>query len=111
MTIALLIILSPFVFAFILGTINGIKRIKNDSMDFAELNEQDEKDAIKEIRQADRIENYDKQLDGYIKLIELLDNSIKTETDPKKKAALLSKQLSTLEKLNRTITKLEKLGE
>ena len=58
---------------------------------------------------AERLENYDKQIDGYTQLIKLLDLEYQKETDGKKKAAILSKQLATLEKLNKTIEKREKL--
>lgn len=57
----------------------------------------------------ERRENYDKQIDGYTQLLKLLDIEYRKETDNKKKAALLSKQLATLEKLNKTIEKREKL--
>lgn len=57
----------------------------------------------------DRRENYDNQIEGYTQLIKLLDRAYKTETDEKKKAALLSKQLNTLEKLNKTLEKRKKL--
>lgn len=57
----------------------------------------------------ERRENYDRQIDGYNKLLALLDREYTKETDNKKKAAILSKQLATLEKLNKTIEKREKL--
>lgn len=57
----------------------------------------------------ERRENYDRQIDGYNKLLKLLDIEYQKETDSKKKAAILSKQLATLEKLNKTIEKREKL--
>lgn len=57
----------------------------------------------------DRKENYDNQIEGYTQLIKLLDKAYKAETDEKKKAALLAKQLNTLEKLNKTIEKRKKL--
>ena len=57
----------------------------------------------------ERRENYDRQIDGYNKLLTLLDIEYRKETDNKKKDALLSKQLATLEKLNKTIEKREKL--
>ena len=57
----------------------------------------------------ERKQNYDRQIDGYTQLIKLLDRAYKSETDKKKKAAILAKQLTTLEKLNKTIEKREKL--
>ena len=71
--------------------------------------ENSEKDDISELNRLERIENYDKQIDGYTQLIKLLDIAYLEETDKKKKAAILSKQLATLEKLNKTIEKREKL--
>lgn len=68
-----------------------------------------EKDDISEINRLERIENYNQQIDGYTQLIKLLDRAYRDETDNKKRAAILSKQLATLEKLNKTIEKLEKL--
>ena len=62
-----------------------------------------------EILADERRENYDRQIDGYNKLLVLLDREYAAETDGKKKAAVLSKQLATLEKLNKTIEKREKL--
>lgn len=69
----------------------------------------DEIDGTSEINRLERIENYDKQIDGYTQLIKLLDLEYSKETDNKKRAAILSKQLATMEKLNKTIEKREKL--
>lgn len=69
-----------------------------------------ETDDTSEINRLERIENYDKQIDGYTQLIKLLDKAYQAESDTKKQAAILSKQLATLEKLNKTIEKREKLG-
>ena len=68
-----------------------------------------ENDDISYLTRLERVENYDKQIEGYTHLIRLLDKEYLTETDTKKKAAILSKQLTTLEKLNKTIEKREKL--
>ena len=70
---------------------------------------EDMEDQNAAILEDERRENYDRQIDGYNKLLVLLDREYTKETDNKKKAAILSKQLATLEKLNKTIEKREKL--
>jgi hypothetical protein len=62
-----------------------------------------------DINEIERLERYSQQIDGYTQLIKLLDTAYKKETDTKRKAALLSKQLSIIDKLDKTIAKLEKL--
>ena len=74
-----------------------------------ELHAPPENETIADINRLERIENYDRQIDGYTQLIKAYDGSLDYETDDKKRAAILSKQLVTLEKLNKTIEKLEKL--
>ena len=74
-----------------------------------EIHDPPEKEDISDINRLERIENYDRQIDGYTHLIRLLDHAYLKETDVKKQAAILSKQLTTLEKLNKTIEKREKL--
>ena len=70
---------------------------------------EDMEDQNAAILEDERRENYDRQIDGYNKLLVLLDREYAAETNGKKKAAILSKQLATLEKLNKTIEKREKL--
>lgn len=74
-----------------------------------EIHAPPEKEGIVDINRLERIENYDRQIDGYTQLIKAYDSILNYETDDKKRAAILSKQLTTLEKLNRTIEKREKL--
>lgn len=101
--IILLVIGIPFLIAFIWGIIDGFKLIRHKPPP-VELEED-----IRDLNHLERIENYDKQIDGYTQLIKLLDIASREESDPKKKAVILSKQLATLEKLNKTIEKREKL--
>lgn len=62
-----------------------------------------------DIINADILENLDRQIDGYYQLLRLLDAAYNKETDEKKKAIVLSKQIATLEKLNKAIERREKL--
>ena len=101
--IILFIIGIPFLIAFIWGIIDGFRLIR-----YKPLNIELEEDTS-DINRSERIENYDRQIDGYNQLIKTLDMCLQSENDLKKKAVLLSKQLATLEKLNKTIEKREKL--
>lgn len=101
--IILIVIGLPVLIGFIWGIVDGIKLIRYKPPPI-ELEED-----ISDLNRLERIENYDRQIDGYTQLIKLLDIASREETDPKKKAVVLSKQLSTLEKLNKTIEKREKL--
>ena len=74
--------------------------------EIAELQEIEEQ---KEISRLEKIEILDNALIKYNRLLSSLKQQYKLETNEKKKAAILSKQISTLEKLNRTIEKREKL--
>ena len=74
-----------------------------------EIHAPPENEDMTDINRLERIENYDRQIDGYTHLIKLLDRAYLEETGTKKKAAILSKQLAALEKLNKIIAKLEKL--
>ena len=74
-----------------------------------EIHAPPENEDIADINRLERIENYDRQIDGYTQLIKAMDKLLLSETDEKKKADILSKQLVALEKLNRTIEKREKL--
>ena len=64
-----------------------------------------------DINETERLQRYSQQVDGYTQLIKLLDTAYKEEKDTKRKAALLAKQLAVIDKLDRTIAKLEKLDE
>lgn len=74
--------------------------------EIAELQEIEEQ---KEISRLEKIEILDNALIKYNRLLSSLEYQYKNETNEKKKAAILAKQISTLEKLNRTIEKREKL--
>jgi len=104
MVILILIVSAiTFVIAFIKTIIDYINANKAPPI----VEDMEDQNAVLE----ERRENYDRQIDGYNKLLKLLDIEYQKETDSKKKAALLSKQLATLEKLNKTIEKREKLDE
>jgi hypothetical protein len=59
----------------------------------------------------ERKENLDRQLDAYNQLLRSLDRQLATETDEKKRASILSKQVTTLEKYNKTMERRIKLGD
>lgn len=71
--------------------------------------ELDETEEQKEINKLERIEILDNALIKYNRLLETLEREYKNESNDKKKAVILSKQIATLEKLNRTLEKREKL--
>ena len=75
-------------------------------LEMAALAEEDEQN---EINRREKIEILDNALIKYNRLLDTLESQLQAETDPKKKAVLLSKQITTLEKLNRTLEKREKL--
>jgi len=58
---------------------------------------------------AEKIAAFDKLIDGYQNAIKLLNIAYQTETDEKKKAAVLVKMLVTIEKQNKIIEQREKL--
>jgi len=111
----ILIILSPFILSILFGIIDGLTG-KNTFTRFFTLeddntynNDYNDYTPIIDVNTQERIDNYDKQIDGYTQLIKTLDIALQAETDPRKRAAILSKQLTTLERLNKTIEKREKL--
>lgn len=53
--------------------------------------------------------NLENAITKYNRLLSILDLEYQNKTDNKKRIAILTKQTATLEKLNRTIEKLEKL--
>lgn len=101
----LIVFIASFLY-YMIKDISGY--IKGRGSDLNTLYE-DTPDEFEEITYQEKIESYDKQIDGYTTLIKLLDIAYKEETDTKKKAIILSKQLATLERLNKTIEKREKL--
>ena len=66
-------------------------------------------DDMETIIKDDRVENYDIQIEACTRLIKLLEGELKEENDTKKQATILSKQITTLEKLNRLMEKRGKL--
>ena len=71
--------------------------------------EQDDTSEQEEIHKSERIEILDNTLVQYNKLLDSLTVQLREETDEKKRAAILSKQIATLEKYNRALEKREKL--
>ena len=61
------------------------------------------------IHKKERVEILDNTLVQYNKLLDNLADQLKAETDEKKRAAILLKQIATLEKYNRALEKREKL--
>jgi type VI protein secretion system component VasF len=74
-----------------------------------ETDETSETDEINDIHKQERIEILDNTLVQYNKLLDSLAVQLKEETNEKKRAALLSKQITTLEKYNKALEKREKL--
>ena len=111
----MILIWAAFIYGFIFGIwkyaikplVMAFKRGYCDSPE--EMHDSPENDDMTDINRLERIENYDRQIDGYTQLIKAYDGILDYETDDKKRAAILSKQLATLEKLNKTIEKREKL--
>lgn len=107
----------PFLIGFTVGIIkywimplvNTVKDVRTETSVYYDY--EDETPDTNEIERSERFERYSQQVDGYTQLIKLLDTAYKEETDTKRKAALLSKQLTIIDKLDRTIAKLEKLDE
>lgn len=100
----LIVIFSIF---FLLPFLAGLFGIKPPNT--AAPDEKSEKEEIAAIHKQERINILDNTLVQYIKLLDSLAVKIKTETDEKKRAALLSKQITTLEKYNKALEKREKL--
>ncbi len=71
--------------------------------------ETSETDEINDIHKQERIEILDNTLVQYNKLLDSLAEQLRNETDEKKRAAILSKQIVTLEKYNKALEKREKL--
>ena len=111
MTLILVVFACSFVFGVwkyaIKPLVMAFKRGYSDRWE--EIHAPPKYDDLSEINRLERIENYDRQIDGYTQLIRAYDGILGYETDDKKRAAILLKQLATLEKLNKTIEKREKL--
>ena len=71
--------------------------------------ETSETENMEDIHKQERIDIIDNALVQYVKLLDNLAEQYKTETDEKKRALILSKQIATLEKYNKALEKREKL--
>jgi len=101
-------ILFLIIFIFVICFLVPLHFGKFDKMQYNEI-ELDETEEQKEINKLERIEILDNALIKYNRLLETLEREYKNESNDKKKAVILSKQIATLEKLNRTLEKREKL--
>jgi hypothetical protein len=102
----LFITITPFILGVLVSIIELIYTFRK-SLRTVETLETVEYDPVLE----DRKDNLDRQIDGYNQLLIMLDRQYREETDPKKLTAIMSKQLTTLEKYNRAMEKRKKLGE
>jgi hypothetical protein len=102
----LFIIITPFILGVLVSIIE-LLTVFIKSLRTVETVETVEHDPVLE----DRKDNLDRQMDGYNQLLIMLDRQYREETDPKKLTAIMSKQLTTLEKYNKTMEKRKKLGD
>ena len=108
------IILSAFIVLFVLPFIAGLtdnKTLKRlyrlsdpNTVEYVEYAEDVDENKL------ERIQLQENTIAAYHQLLDTLAEQIKTETDEKKKAILLRQQISTLEKYNRALEKLERLN-
>lgn len=102
----LFITITPFILGVLVSILELVSVYKK-SLQAVETSKTIEYDPVLE----DRKDNLDRQIDGYNQLLILLDKQYREETDPKKLTAIMSKQLTTLEKYNKTMEKRKKLGD
>lgn len=76
-----------------------------------EQEETSEQEELQELNKQERIEILDQTIIKYNHLLNSLDYQLKTEKDEKKKAALLAKQITVLEKYNKALERMEKLDQ
>lgn len=112
--VLLVIFFTPFI-AGLFGNYSimklyGVKYIDPPEEEQEEI-EQSEEDEIKEIQKQEKLDILDQTIVKYNRLIDSLAALYDTETDEKKKAAILRQQITALEKLNRALEKLEKLDQ
>ena len=100
----LIIVFSVFFLIPFLAGLFGIKPPNTAAQD-----ETSEKEELTAIHKQERIDILDNTLVLYIKLMDSLAAQIKTETDEKKRSALIAKQITTNEKYNKALEKREKL--
>lgn len=112
MIILTIIIIIIFVIPFISGLFGNtsIMRLYGVTYSNIESIEQyNELDELHDINKSERIELLDQALIKYNQLLDNLKLQYSQETDEKKRATILAKQISTLEKLNKALEKREKL--
>ena len=100
-----IVFISLFLLA-IFRIMNAKHKKQLELLELAALREEDEQN---EINRLEKIEILDNALIKYNRLLDTLESQLQNETDSKRQAVILSKQISTLEKLNRTLEKREKL--
>lgn len=100
-------ILVIFVIFFSVSLLYGL--LENKSRDNPVQKEITEQEELTAVHKQERIDILDNTLVQYIKLLDSLAAQLKEETNEKKRAVLLSKQIATLEKYNRALEKREKL--
>lgn len=105
----MIILIIIFSILFTIAIFRIEKKKEQNEIEYIETAIQSEEDEINEINRREKIEILDNALVKYNRLLETLETQLQAETDPKKRATILSKQISTLEKLNRTLEKREKL--
>ena len=114
--IILIVLIGLILLFFILPIIDGIRGKSTFSRLYGirSTDPPEDVETLETIEAAEAVkreqrEILDNALIKYNRLLSVLESQYKTETDNKKRAAILSKQITTLEKLNRVIEKREKL--
>lgn len=102
----LFILITPFILGLLVSLLE-LLTVKRNFYKYAANSETVKYDPVLE----EQKENLDRQIDGYNQLLIMLDKQYSLEDDPRKKAVILNKQLTTLEKYNKTMEKRKKLGE
>lgn len=74
-----------------------------------ETDETSEEDELKEIQRQERTDLLDETIVKYNRLLDTLNEQYKNTWNESEKAKILTKQISTMEKLNRALEKREKL--
>lgn len=102
----LFILIAPFILGLLVSLLELVTVKKHFYKSTANFENVEDDPVLEE-----RKDNLDRQIDGYNQLLVMLDKQYCFEDDPKKKAVILNKQLTTLEKYNKTMGKREKLGD
>lgn len=112
MIVLIIAVIIIFIIPFISGLCGNTKIMRLYGVTYADIDTQEpynELDELHDINKAERIELLDQTLIKYNHLLDNLKLQYSQETDEKKRAAILVKQISTLEKLNKALEKREKL--